>query len=105
MGDTGAETSKHQQSPTIPSFNDRTTGLSLSKNQRPILICEDDDEIRELLLDAIEGEGFAVTATRSGSEALAILAEKPGRYLLLLDLMMPGINGFDILERMAASDD
>src|SRR5215831_59764 len=97
MSDTGTETSKHPQYTTIQLSSNQPTGTPLPGNRRPILICEDDDEIRELLLDAIEGEGFAVTATRSGSEALAILEEKPGRYLLLLDLMMPGINGFDLL--------
>jgi CheY-like chemotaxis protein len=68
--------------------------------RRPILICEDDESIRELLLDAIQGEGFEVSAVSNGREALELLRRGPGRYLLLLDLMMPGINGYDILERM-----
>ncbi|HEY7126181.1 MAG TPA: response regulator [Ktedonobacterales bacterium] len=104
MGDPGTETSKHPQSPAIQSSVDQVAEIPLRENRRPILICEDDDEIRELLVDAIQEEGFEVTATRNGSEALAVLEEKPGRYLFLLDLMMPGINGYDILERMAASD-
>ncbi|HEU5367960.1 MAG TPA: response regulator [Ktedonobacterales bacterium] len=64
------------------------------------MICEDDDGIRELLMDAIEGEGFEVTATSNGRAALELLRRGPGRYLLLLDLMMPDISGYDILERM-----
>ncbi len=104
MGDTGTETSKQLQSISIQPSVEPAAEITLHEKRRPILICEDDDEIRELLVDAIQGEGFEVTATRNGSEALAILAQKPGRYLFLLDLMMPGITGYDILERMAASD-
>lgn len=68
--------------------------------RRPVLICEDDDGIRELLVDAIQGEGFEVSAVSNGKEALELLRRGPGRYLLLLDLMMPGISGYDILEQM-----
>ena len=104
MDDTVTETSQHLPSTTIQPSVDQAAEMSLRGNRRPILICEDTDEIRELLVDAIREEGFQVTATRNGSEALAILEEKPGRYLFLLDLMMPGITGYDILERMAASE-
>lgn len=104
MGDTGTETGKYLQSTTRQPSVDQAAEMPMHRKRRPILICEDDDEIRELLVDAIQGEGFEVTATRNGSEALAILEEKPGRYLFLLDLMMPGINGYDILDRMAASE-
>lgn len=82
------------------TLSDRATSSSNSPARRPILICEDDDSIREILIEAIEGEGFEVSAVRSGREALERLRRGPGRYLLLLDLMMPDISGYDILERM-----
>ena len=68
--------------------------------RRPVLICEDDEGIRELLLDAVQGEGFEVSAVSNGRDALELLRRGPGRYLLLLDLMMPGVSGYDILEQM-----
>ncbi len=69
---------------------------------RTILVCEDDDGIRELLVEAIESEGFHVDTARNGREALALLRGGQGRYLVLLDLMMPDISGYDILDRMDA---
>ncbi len=104
MEDRGTEPSKRSQSSEPRPPDERVSETTLSRNRRPVLICEDDDEIRDLLVEAIESEGFEVRATRNGEEALAVLAETPGRYLILLDLMMPGISGYDILERMAAND-
>ena len=84
----------------ISTLADRNAPSNEQSARRPILICEDDDGIRELLMDAIQGEGFEVSAVRNGREALALLRRGPGRYLLLLDLMMPEISGYDILEQM-----
>lgn len=104
MEDAGTEPGKRPQPSGPRPPDERASETALSRNRRPILICEDDDEIRDLLVEAIEGEGYEVRATHNGQEALAVLEEKPGRYLILLDLMMPGISGYDILERMAAND-
>lgn len=89
------------ESSAAASANAKAPGNELSA-RRPILICEDDDGIRELLIEAIQGEGFEVSAARNGREALELLKRGPGRYLLLLDLMMPDISGYDILEQMNA---
>ena len=86
---------------SLPSASaDRNALSSDLPARRPILICEDDDGIRELLVDAVQGEGFEVFAVSNGTEALELLRRGPGRYLLLLDLLMPGISGYDILEQM-----
>ena len=69
---------------------------------RTILVCEDDDGIRELLVEAVQDEGFAVHTARNGREALELLSSGREQYVVLLDLMMPGISGYEILERMAA---
>lgn len=84
----------------VSLFAERDAPGSKQSARRPILICEDDDGIRELLMDAIQGEGFEVSAVSNGKAALELLRHGPGRYLLLLDLMMPDISGYDILERM-----
>jgi CheY-like chemotaxis protein len=86
---------------SLPSGSrDRKTLSTDLPARRPVLICEDDEGIRELLLDAVHGEGFEVSAVSNGRDALELLRRGPGRYLLLLDLMMPDISGYDILERM-----
>jgi CheY-like chemotaxis protein len=69
---------------------------------RTILICEDDDGIRELLVEAVQDEGFTVHIAQNGREALELLSNRQEQYVVLLDLMMPGISGYEILERTAA---
>ena len=60
-----------------------------------ILAVEDEDDIRELIRFNLEKEGFAVTAVATGEEGLRLAAaEVPD--LILLDLMLPGIGGFDV---------
>jgi CheY-like chemotaxis protein len=76
------------------------TNTTVSKLRRRVLLCEDDDGIRELLLDALQGEGYAVDVARNGREAVAHLQRGNDRYLVLLDLLMPEISGHEILERM-----
>ena len=62
-----------------------------------ILFVDDEDLIRKSFTRDLQEEHFAVTAVGSGSEAIDLL--KNGRYdLVITDLMMPGIDGFDVLK-------
>jgi CheY-like chemotaxis protein len=65
-----------------------------------VLIVDDDDDIRETLRVCLEEEGFAVRTARNGLEALASLAEGALPGLILLDLMMPEMNGWEVLEQL-----
>jgi CheY-like chemotaxis protein len=78
------------------------TNATAAKQRRRVLVCEDDDSIRDLLLDALQEEGYSVDVARNGREALEHLQGGDGRYLVLLDLLMPEITGYEILERMNA---
>lgn len=62
-----------------------------------ILVIEDDSDSRELLKRAIELAGYAVTTAEDGSQALALLNEKPFPSLILLDLSMPKMSGEDFI--------
>jgi CheY-like chemotaxis protein len=69
-----------------------------------ILVVEDDRAIRETLKQTLELEGFEVITAEHGSEALEVLLEgrvKPS--LILLDLMMPVMNGWEFLEALESS--
>jgi CheY-like chemotaxis protein len=59
-----------------------------------ILIVEDDDDIREALTQILELEGYVVREAVNGREALDICAEDPPPHLILLDLMMPVMDGW-----------
>lgn len=64
-----------------------------------ILIVEDDGTINELLKEALEKEGYSCTQAFSGTEARLLLETK--QYdLVLLDLMLPGISGEEVLREI-----
>ncbi len=68
-----------------------------------ILIAEDDPHIREGLLVTLESEGYRVTAARDGAEALHLLA-KSKFDLVMLDVMMPAVSGFDVCRDLRRRD-
>lgn len=64
-----------------------------------VMIVEDDPEIRETLKEIIELEGYTVFTASDGRKALEMLRNAPQRpCLVLLDLMMPVMNGWELLE-------
>lgn len=70
--------------------------------RRTVLIVEDDVDCREATHEILESEGFAAVSVNDGAEALAYLrnAEPPG--LILLDLMLPVMDGWQFLEARKA---
>lgn len=62
-----------------------------------ILIADDDSRVNELLQEIYEMEGYEVLTAFDGEEALAVL-EKEAVDLLVLDVMMPGLDGWDVLD-------
>ncbi len=68
-----------------------------------ILVIDDDPAVTSLLKRGLSYEGFAVATATSGAEGLAIAREHPSD-LVILDVMMPGLNGFEVLQRLRAGD-
>lgn len=67
--------------------------------EKRILVVDDDDAIRALLLTILRRRGFAVDVARHGGEALERIARC--RYsVMLLDLMMPTVNGWQVLDHL-----
>src|SRR4051812_23576179 len=65
--------------------------------QRSVLVVEDDRDIREALSDLLEMEGFKVYTAGNGKEALSVLKEISSPCVVLLDLFMPVMSGFEFL--------
>jgi two-component system, OmpR family, response regulator CpxR len=64
-----------------------------------ILLVDDDTELTSLLGEFLRREGFTVEAEHEGNRGLA-RASEPGVDLVVLDVMLPGIDGFEILRRL-----
>ena len=69
-----------------------------------ILITEDNKELSTLMSDFLRAEGYTVTVTDSGEKAIDIF-EKYGARLVLLDIMLPGMDGFSVCERIRRKND
>ena len=71
----------------------------------PVLIVDDDDDLRSTLADLLAAEGYKVAAFGDARSALAALEDGQRPFLILLDLMMPGMSGWEFraaqLERAA----
>jgi DNA-binding response OmpR family regulator len=68
-----------------------------------ILIVEDDDFLRSLAVSKLEKEGFVVETASTGDEGLTKVLQLPPD-LLILDLMLPNLSGFDILKKIRETD-
>jgi CheY-like chemotaxis protein len=68
-----------------------------------VLIVDDDREIRGAMVDVLAEEGYRVLQARDGRECLRIIAATSCRLVVLLDLMMPGMDGEEVCKRLAAN--
>lgn len=79
--------------------NRLVAGQPEAEAPRPILVAEDDDITATILRHRLEKEGFDVVRYANGAEAYKAAAElRPA--LVLLDVKMPGMDGFELLERL-----
>jgi len=71
--------------------------MSTNQNGKKILLVEDDDALASVYMMRLKSEGFDVRRVANGEDALAAAKEhKPD--LVLLDVMMPKVSGFDVLD-------
>jgi CheY-like chemotaxis protein len=80
-----------------PAFGDTTR----EQTHNPVLVVDDDRAIRDSLRLMLEDEGYAVVEAGDGVEAIRVLrgAERP--MIVLLDIMMPRMNGEEVLREVA----
>ncbi len=72
--------------------------------KRRILVVDDEIDILELLKARLTANGYDVTATSNGKDAIPLI-KKSAPDAVLLDIMMPGIDGLEILKKIRSEDD
>ncbi len=75
-------------------------GAGLADNSIQVLVVEDEQEIRELMALHLLRQGYRVTECPSAEEALSELSRNTNYSLLVLDWMLPGMSGVDIIENV-----
>ena len=89
---------------------DRTKLIGLLRKFAPsgegtvVLIVDDDADVRGVVKSAIEGAGLKAAEVNNGRTALNWLNDHPLPALVLLDLMMPEVDGFEFLERISSDE-
>lgn len=99
----GLELLKQSLMPEVMSAMAPLTRAAPSRRVPPgrILVADDNDSNRDLLCRRLERDGHSVVAVENGFRALAVACAQE-LDLVLLDLMMPRLNGFEVLTRMRA---
>jgi signal transduction histidine kinase/DNA-binding response OmpR family regulator len=75
---------------------------NLVRREGPVLVVEDDAGAREMIRQTIEKMSLPVAEADNGVQALSWLGEHPLPAMILLDLMMPEMDGFEVLDALAA---
>lgn len=73
-----------------------------------VLIVDDDSDIRRMVRSILEAEGYEVVEADDGLKAVSVLANEPRPInfrMVVLDVMMPGMNGLDVLTRIKLHSD
>ena len=70
---------------------------------KKVLVLEDEASIRSFIVINLQRAGYEVVEAECGEEALQKLQENPDTKLCLLDIMLPGIDGFEVCRRVRAA--
>jgi CheY-like chemotaxis protein len=78
----------------------------MSACPNPVLLVEDEDDVREVLRECLALRGYAVVEARNGQAALDYLGgDLPRPCLIVLDLVMPVMDGWELLEAIATNEE
>jgi DNA-binding response OmpR family regulator len=68
------------------------------------LVAEDDDQMAEVLRFILERKGYTVQIAPDGRTAQRLIDTAPAPAIVLLDIMLPHVDGYDLLARLRASE-
>jgi CheY-like chemotaxis protein len=76
--------------------------MNSTESQCPVLIVEDDEDLRDMMAQMLTIEGFTAATVANGREALDYLHGATRPHVILLDLMMPVMDGWEFRRRQQA---
>jgi PAS domain S-box-containing protein len=92
-----------QKGVTIPKKQEKKPSGVFRRGHESILLVEDEEEVRAIAMEALRMSGYSVLAASSGDEALDLLIQyAPVVHLILTDVIMPGLSGGELVQRIAA---
>ena len=91
---------RHRPSATV---DDNDQHPEIRDAAATILVCDDDPSLRELVR-AVLGPGYRFVEAADGVEALTLAREEPPE-LIVLDVMLPGLSGIEVLEELRTDDE
>jgi DNA-binding NtrC family response regulator len=69
-----------------------------SDSMSQVILAEDESQLRSLIAELLASKGLQVVEAADGVEALQLLRDNPGAGLLLSDIVMPNMNGYELVE-------
>jgi CheY-like chemotaxis protein len=82
----------------------KLVGPQMNQAKKQILVVDDNQDIRELLIHMLDLEDYDISTAKDGEEALSIISSRHFD-LILLDVMMPGKSGIEVLSEIRSSKD
>ena len=79
----------------VSQYRGSRQGLGTAPLSKDVLVVDDDKDICAILRDVLEAEGYRVTVAHNGQEALSVLRQQGEPALIVLDLMMPIMDGWE----------
>jgi CheY-like chemotaxis protein len=98
--------SSSSRAPTDPSRLGRGSGevatVDDRRGRRVVYVIDDSEDARDLVGEALRDAGYRVLEARDGREALELLLELPTPAAIVLDLLMPVMDGYEVLDLLAS---
>ena len=91
-----------QAAATVPDNGGAASALGAEPAERIALVVEDDEQAADLVRLLLESEGFTVLRAASAEAALDLAPQQP-LSLITLDILLPGIDGWEFLQRIRGS--
>ncbi len=88
---------EHSQAPIV----EKSLPTAIAGGSETILLAEDEDLVRKIVITTLESQGYKVLAANSGEDALELASRYTGPlHMLITDIVMPGMTGTQLAERM-----